>query len=131
MKHYGIEIAEGADVVNLTIDHNSSFPGTPNVGELFFKTGSGAGLYLHDGTNWNQVVSGNTTGFVGTVTTLSSSWSINHNLNNSNLQFTVYVDDGASQVIISPLSITVIDANNIQIDFTKTYTGKVVIIAVL
>jgi hypothetical protein len=131
MKHYGIEIAEGSDVVNLTIDHNSAFPGTPNVGELFFKTGSGAGLYFHDGTNWNQVVSGNTTGFVGTVTTPSSSWSINHNLNNSNLQFTVYVDDGASQVIISPLSITVIDANNIQIDFTKTYTGKVVIIAVL
>jgi len=55
MKHYGLNISEGSEVINLTAPTGAAFPvgptNPPNTGELFFRTDSN-GLYVYDGTNW-------------------------------------------------------------------------------
>ncbi len=38
MKHYGLTIAEGSEVTNLTVPTGTSFPSNANVGELFYRT---------------------------------------------------------------------------------------------
>ena len=50
MKTYGIELAEGSDISNLTVDSGTSFPAEPSVGEMFYVTG--VGLHLYDGQKW-------------------------------------------------------------------------------
>jgi hypothetical protein len=52
MKQFGITLAEGTDIGNLTVDSGDSFPGSPSLGELFYKTGTGVGLYVYNGTDW-------------------------------------------------------------------------------
>lgn len=54
----GLSLIEGSDVTNLVIDSGSSFPGSPNLGELFYKTSATAGLYVYDGSQWVQAGSG-------------------------------------------------------------------------
>lgn len=49
----GINIVEGSNIVNLTIASGADFPDEPSLGELFFKTS--VGLFVYDGTDWNQV----------------------------------------------------------------------------
>ena len=59
MKHYGVQIAEGTSVKNLTIPNGQSFPQDGNIGELFYLTvdiqNFSAGLYVNDGTAWKIV----------------------------------------------------------------------------
>lgn len=59
MKMYGLKIAQGADVQNLVIDVGASFPSAPDSppdrGELFYKSGSGEGLYVFNGTTWDAI----------------------------------------------------------------------------
>ncbi len=59
MKMYGLKIAQGADVQNLVIDVGVSFPSAPGAppdrGELFYKSGSGEGLYVFTGTAWDAI----------------------------------------------------------------------------
>lgn len=54
MKHYGINNPEGSEITNLTVPTGTAFPGTPNAGELFFRTDESK-LYSHDGSSWNEV----------------------------------------------------------------------------
>lgn len=52
MKFYGLDQVENSVFHNLTLDHNTTFPDNPSLGELFFKTTAPAGLYCYDGTTW-------------------------------------------------------------------------------
>jgi hypothetical protein len=53
MKFDGIEILEGGVVKNLTVKSDSSYPASPELGELFYKIGEGLALY--DGTDWSII----------------------------------------------------------------------------
>lgn len=48
----GINLAEGSTVQNLTVQSGDTFPANATVGELFYKTGSGQGLFVYDGGTW-------------------------------------------------------------------------------
>ena len=48
----GINLAEGSTVQNLTVQSGDTFPAAATVGELFYKTGSGQGLFVYDGGTW-------------------------------------------------------------------------------
>lgn len=59
MKIYGVNLAEGSEIVNLTVATGSAFPSNANIGELFFRTDSpNVGLYIHDGSAWSEVLTG-------------------------------------------------------------------------
>jgi len=49
----GISIVEGSSITNLTVAHGTDFPLEPSIGELFYKTS--VGLFLYNGSDWNQV----------------------------------------------------------------------------
>lgn len=56
-----IQISEGSNVQNLSINTGSSFPSDPNVGEIFYYTGGsfdGEGIYVYDGYDWLIVKTG-------------------------------------------------------------------------
>lgn len=56
MKFYGVDVAEGSEISNASIAIGDTLPTTaPNTGELFYKTGASAGLYIYDGTVWVNV----------------------------------------------------------------------------
>ncbi len=90
MKHYGINLAEGSEITNLTVDVGDVFPQNPNEGELFYKTGEG--LFVHNGTSWVNVAAGNTSGYIHNQTSNSTTWNIQHNLGTTNIQVTSYVN---------------------------------------
>ena len=46
-----ITLMEGSDISNLTVDSGASFPATPDMGELFFKTTDQL-LYVYNGSIW-------------------------------------------------------------------------------
>lgn len=48
----GLRLLEGTRIRNATIDSGTSFPSSPSIGELFFRTDED-NLYIHDGTTWN------------------------------------------------------------------------------
>ena len=49
----GIKLVEGSEVQNLVVDTGSTFPSSPNAGEMFYRTDAGnEGLYTYDGTQW-------------------------------------------------------------------------------
>ncbi len=50
----GIQLGTGTDISNAVIDSGTSFPSTPDVGELFFRTDLSA-LHVYNGTQWEQV----------------------------------------------------------------------------
>jgi phage-related tail fiber protein len=54
MKSYGIEIAEGTDLKNATIEVGASYPVGPSEGELFYHTVNG--LSVFDGAAWKFTV---------------------------------------------------------------------------
>lgn len=56
MKHYGLGIAEGSNVTNLTVASGTSFPGSPSTGELFFRSDTGT-LMVYDGSAWDALQS--------------------------------------------------------------------------
>jgi hypothetical protein len=71
MKIDGIQLSQGSDITNLVSDHGTSFPGSPDVGELFYRSDLNV-LYVYNGTTWQTTsggggvssvdVSGGTTG---------------------------------------------------------------------
>lgn len=46
-----ITLTEGSKVINLTLDSGTVFPGTANVGELFYRTDVST-MFLYDGAKW-------------------------------------------------------------------------------
>lgn len=59
MEHYGLSIAEGSEITNLTVPVGTTFPTNDNVGELFFRTDVNV-LYVRDNTTWVDASSGST-----------------------------------------------------------------------
>lgn len=55
MIHFGIEVAEGTSVGNLTVASGTSYPAFPSAGELFFRTDSGTLFVYSD--SWNPLIS--------------------------------------------------------------------------
>lgn len=51
----GLKMTENSSAKNLTVDSGDTFPISPNIGELFFKT-TDSTLYSHDGTKWNALL---------------------------------------------------------------------------
>lgn len=56
-----INLKEGSQINNATIDSGTSFPSSPSIAELFFRTDNpNEGLYVYDGTVWSLVGQGGT-----------------------------------------------------------------------
>jgi len=74
------------------------------------------------------------THYVHLQTTSSTSWSVAHNLNTTNLIFNVYINPIGNPTTgwqpIFPADVSFVDLNNIIVSFTANQVGKVVIIAV-
>lgn len=56
MKHYGVQIKEGTDISNATVDSGVGFPAGANIGELFFLTSGTIGLYVYTGAQWSRIL---------------------------------------------------------------------------
>lgn len=50
----GINLTEGSNIVNAVVVAGTSFPSSPDVGELFFRSDEPA-LHVYDGSTWVQV----------------------------------------------------------------------------
>ena len=57
MFYDSIQLLDGSSLINVVVDSGEAFPGSPNAGELFFKTTDGL-LYVYNGTEWQSVGSG-------------------------------------------------------------------------
>jgi hypothetical protein len=60
MKIFGIRLQEGTQITNLTVGSGTSFPTSPNEGELFFRSDASLltrGLWLYVGGNWDRIAS--------------------------------------------------------------------------
>lgn len=60
MKIHGIQLQEGSNVANLTVASGTSFPGSPNDAEMFYRTDSDTsirGLYVYIGGSWDRIAS--------------------------------------------------------------------------
>ena len=58
------QVVENSSIKNATVASGTAFPGTPNIGELFYITGSGTppvGLYVYTGAAWEIVTVGGQT----------------------------------------------------------------------
>jgi len=69
MQNFGIEVAQGSEITNLTIPTGTSFPANDNVGEMFYRTDEDK-LYVRDNVGW--AVSGGSAK-VGSVITMTTS----------------------------------------------------------
>lgn len=86
MKHYGLDIAEGSEITNLTAPTGTVFPALPNKGEIFFRSDTNI-LYVYNGTAWTSelttpwITSGTdvyyTNGNVGIGNSSLETWSFN------------------------------------------------------
>lgn len=60
MKIYGGEVAEGSNITNITVPAGTSFPLTPNDGEMFFISGGsntiGLYVYMESDSAWHRLV---------------------------------------------------------------------------
>lgn len=62
MRIDSIQIREGSKITNLTVDSGTSFPGSANAGELFYRTDNET-LYFHNGTTWVGAGGGGSSSF--------------------------------------------------------------------
>lgn len=51
MKHYGLTLAEGSVITNITLPQGTTFPLNPNTGEMVFRTDLDE-LYIYDNGGW-------------------------------------------------------------------------------
>jgi hypothetical protein len=60
MKFHGITLDEGSSITNLTVASGTSFPTSPDEGELFFRTDVSIaikGLYCYINSSWDRIAS--------------------------------------------------------------------------
>lgn len=60
MKFHGITIEQGANINNLVVASGTSFPTSPDEGELFFRSDAAAtvkGLYIYVNGSWDRIAS--------------------------------------------------------------------------
>jgi len=51
MQNFGLQIAEGSEITNLTVPSGTSFPANDNVGEMFYRTDLDT-MYVRNNTEW-------------------------------------------------------------------------------
>lgn len=54
MKVYGVQLSEGSDISNMTIDSGIAFPSNPNDAELFYRSDTSS-LHLYRNSAWERV----------------------------------------------------------------------------
>ena len=59
------------------------------------------------------------------VDVAATQWNINHNLNTLDLAWQIYIDDGGVTLTAILDDINIIDANNIQVNLSLPYSGKI------
>jgi hypothetical protein len=138
MKMYGVDLAEGSQITNTVVAHGTTFPASPDVGELFYRnTGVPAvdGLYVYNGTSWAVVINpalNNTVAYRHVQTVASSTWTVVHNLGTVALQITTYLDDGGGTFTkIIPRYERILNANTVEIDFSTAFTGQVMLVGMV
>ena len=123
MKIYGGQVAEGSAITNLTVPSGTAFPSNANAGELFYRTDESK-LYVHNGTGWIELATLPVTGYKHVQGTANVTWSVAHNLNSTDLIFTVYVDVGGSiYKPILPNDFSFVDSNNVTLTFSTAKSG--------
>jgi phage-related tail fiber protein len=55
MLMYGVTVAEGSEISNLTVATGTAFPANPSIGELFFRTDLNA-LHIYNNSAWVKTV---------------------------------------------------------------------------
>jgi hypothetical protein len=135
MKMYGIDLAEGSEIANSVIASGTTLPGSPDIGELFYlNAGAPAsdGLYVYNNAAaWQKLSlpSSSTVTFRHTQTTPSATWNIVHNLGTTAIQITTYIDDGGGTFAkIIPQNERILNANTVEVNFSTTFAGQVVLI---
>ena len=97
----GIEILEGSEVVNFTLPKGTTFPSSPDQGELFYKTDVKK-PYIYVDTSWIEMStgssSGNSTGGVTIVASMSGVTGQEGDLVYSIADAKLFVHDGVSFV---------------------------------
>lgn len=92
MKIDGIDLVEGSEVINLAVARGTSFPASPDEGELFYLTSGTVGLYVYKTSGWTLIMDpasvaitggtingtsiGQTTPAAGSFTTISSAYGV-------------------------------------------------------
>lgn len=123
MKIYGGQVAEGSAITNLTVPSGTSFPSNANAGELFYRNDE-LKLYVHNGSTWIELSSLPSTGYKHTQGSATTTWSVGHNLNSTDLIFTVYVDIGGSVYKpILPSDFDFVNINNVTLTFSTAQSG--------
>lgn len=132
MKHYGLDIAEGSEVTNLTAPTGTGFPtgpsNPPNAGELFFRTDLD-GLYVHNGTDWSAIGSGGSSNgltevavdtFTGTGSQTAFTLSETPNTENEILVYVggVYQEQSTYSVSGTTLTFTTAPPNGVGVEVT-------------
>lgn len=107
---------------------NSTPPINPVRGQKWFDTTINK-LKIYDGSTW-LIIATSINSYAHIQNLPSASWSINHNLNSQNIVYNVYVDTGGPNLVpIIPDDIVFVDTNNIIVEFSSAYEGKIVIIS--
>ena len=109
---------------------NPTAPVAPLDGQIWYDT-TVSKLKVWDGSVWQTIGSSSapSTKYTHTQGIAASTWNINHSLGTTDLVYSVYVQVGLDLVPILPNDIAFVDADNITVTFSTSYTGKVVLIA--
>ena len=105
---------------------NADFPANPAIGTLVLKE-QNLYAYINVGglSTWYPF-SSKTRSYIHTQGLASLTWTINHQLNSSDIWYQIQDDNGN---IIMPSNVTIVDANTITVGFSMVVTGTVLIVA--
>ena len=127
MKFYGDALLQQNYLKEAVIPLDENFPVSPRIGQLVF---SKKILYICvdivSGLPYWVPLTQTITSYTHYQGSAASTWSITHNLNTPSISVTVY--DTLNRVSI-PSDVTVVDANNVTVEFGSPFTGSAVIIS--
>lgn len=110
----------------ILLQNNENFPANPALGTLVIKE---YGLYAYvqvgELQTWYPFNNNKTKSYVHSQTGASSIWTINHNLNSTDVWFQAYSSSGAP-IFASRSNIT---ANSFKLDLLEPFTGTVVVVS--
>lgn len=127
MKFYGHADLRQNEVQNMALHIDTSFPESPVVGQLIFKSSV---VYICVDISNNLPIwvpmTREITAYTHTQTNASSTWSITHNLNTVSIHTQVF---DANNRIFIPDDIQVIDSNHVVITLSAASTGRAVLLS--
>jgi hypothetical protein len=126
MKSYGNVNLQQNQLQNAVIPLDTYFPAVPKVGQIVFKDRI---LYICvEITNNTPIwvpMTNEITAYTHIQSSSSSLWTINHPLNTSHVNVTVY--DTNNRVVL-PDEITVVSGSQVTVGFSQSAQGKVVVL---